>query len=217
MTLPPGFEEQYRCSLQSACHLKKVLYRLKQSSHEWFAKLDESLCSLGFAQLGCDMVVYKMELVVIAIYVDDIIIVGQEHKVDLVIDSIQACFKNTRGGDAQWHLGICIQQDDNSILLGQDAYIDTILTCFGMDQVVEINMALDPSAANLLLMDPSCWSLTKEQVVTYQQIVGLVMYLMTSTRPKLAFPVSKLTSHLAALTTVHLNQAQHLLHYVLHT
>ncbi|CCF49108.1 related to Retrotransposon protein [Ustilago hordei] len=217
MMLPPGFEERYRWSPQSACHLKKALYRLKQSGCKWFAKLDESLCSLGFSQLGCDVAVYKMELVIIAIYVDNIIIIGQEHEVNIIIDSIQAHFKITRGGDAEWCLGIHIQQNGESVSLAQDAYIDTVLTHFSMNQAVETNTPLDPSAANLLLTDPSHWPLTKEQVVTYQQIMGSVMYLMTSTRPNLAFPISKLASHLASPTTVHLNQAQHLLCYVLHT
>ncbi|KAJ1604200.1 hypothetical protein NDA14_004816 [Ustilago hordei] len=161
--------------------------------------------------------VYKMELVIIAIYVDNIIIIGQEHEVNIIIDSIQAHFKITRGGDAEWCLGIHIQQNGESVSLAQDAYIDTVLTHFSMNQAVETNTPLDPSAANLLLTDPSHWPLTKEQVVTYQQIMGSVMYLMTSTRPNLAFPISKLASHLASPTTVHLNQAQHLLCYVLHT
>ncbi|KAJ1038507.1 hypothetical protein NDA10_004580 [Ustilago hordei] len=140
-----------------------------------------------------------------------------EHEVNIIIDSIQAHFKITRGGDAEWCLGIHIQQNGESVSLAQDAYIDTVLTHFSMNQAVETNTPLDPSAANLLLTDPSHWPLTKEQVVTYQQIMGSVMYLMTSTRPNLAFPISKLASHLASPTTVHLNQAQHLLCYVLHT
>lgn len=40
---------------------------------------------------------------------------------------------------------------------------------------------------------------------------------MTSTQPDLAFLVSKLVSHLMLPKTVHLNQALHLLRYILHT
>ncbi|SPC63846.1 related to retrotransposon HobS hobase [Ustilago sp. UG-2017b] len=81
MVLPLGFEDRYRQLLRSVCHLKKVLYGLKQSGCEWFAKLDDSLLSMGFKQLGRDMVVYRMEMVIIAIYVDNIIIVRQECEV----------------------------------------------------------------------------------------------------------------------------------------
>ncbi|SYW73968.1 uncharacterized protein UHO2_00833 [Ustilago hordei] len=38
MALLPGFEDRYRQSPRSACHLKKALYGPKQSGPEWFAK-----------------------------------------------------------------------------------------------------------------------------------------------------------------------------------
>jgi hypothetical protein len=43
------------------------------------------------------------------------------------------------------------------------------------------------------------------------------MYLMTSTRPDLAIAVSELASRLASPSTVHLNQARHLLRHIAHT
>lgn len=52
MVLPPGFEDRFKQSLQSACNLKKALYGLKQSGCEWYSKLDHCLTVMGFAQLG---------------------------------------------------------------------------------------------------------------------------------------------------------------------
>ncbi|SPO27974.1 related to Retrotransposon protein [Ustilago trichophora] len=188
-----------------------------QSGREWFAKLDECLNTMGFKQLGRDVAVYRLGSVAIVVYVDNVIIVGQDNEVNTIINSIKACFKITGGGDAQWCLGVRIQQEPGTVILSQDAYIDTILERFSMDKAAEANTPLDLSAINLSSTDPSHRPLTKEQVTTYQQIVGSVMYLMTATCPDLAFPVSKLASHLASPTTVHLNQARHLLRYILHT
>ena len=42
MVLLPGFEDRYRKSPRSACHLKKALYGPKQSGREWFAKNEKS-------------------------------------------------------------------------------------------------------------------------------------------------------------------------------
>ncbi|CCF53757.1 uncharacterized protein UHOR_16172 [Ustilago hordei] len=42
MALLPGFEDRYRQSPRSACHLKKALYGPKQSGPEWFAKNEKS-------------------------------------------------------------------------------------------------------------------------------------------------------------------------------
>ncbi|CCF48459.1 hypothetical protein NDA11_007775 [Ustilago hordei] len=101
LVLPPGFEDQYTQTPQSVCHLKKALYRLKQSGLEWFVKLDKSLHQMGFKQLGWNIAVYKMESDVTAVYVDNIIIVGQDSEVDAIIDLIQSCFKITGGDNAQ--------------------------------------------------------------------------------------------------------------------
>ncbi|KAJ1036191.1 hypothetical protein NDA18_000057 [Ustilago nuda] len=89
MVLPPGFKERFKQTPQSVCNLKKALYGLKQSGREWYSKLDHCLTAMGFAQLGRDMAMYKMGSVVVAVYVDDLIIVGVDSDVDHIIATIQ--------------------------------------------------------------------------------------------------------------------------------
>jgi hypothetical protein len=142
---------------------------------------------------------------------------GVDAEVDRIIDTIRAQFKITGGDDAQWCLGVRIQQGPGTVALSQGAYIDTILERFSMTEAASCSTPLDPSAINLRQADSSHRPLTAQQVTTYQQIVGSVMYLMTSTRPDLAFAVSQLASHLASPSTVHLNQARHLHRHIAHT
>lgn len=56
------------------------------------------------------MAIYKMGSVVMAVYVDNLIIVGVNNDVDHMISTICAQFKITGGDDAEWCLGVHIQQ-----------------------------------------------------------------------------------------------------------
>jgi hypothetical protein len=63
------------------CKLKKALYGLKQAPRVWFKTLTDFLYSLGFAPITSDCGVYAKGGVFIAIYVDDLLIVGKDKKV----------------------------------------------------------------------------------------------------------------------------------------
>ncbi|CCF53178.1 hypothetical protein NDA11_000469 [Ustilago hordei] len=216
MVLPPGFGVCFKQSPQSVCNLKKALYGLKQSGCEWYSKLDHCLTVMAFAQLGQDMAMYKMGLVVVAVYVDDLIIVGIDSDVDHMITTICAQFKITGSDDAEWCLSVHIQQlqDCTTVLLGQMSYIDTILECFSMTRANPVKTPLDPSAVNLSPKDASHKTLNKAQTMIYQQMIGSVIYLMTSTCLDLVFVVGNLAKYLSLPTMVHLNQACHLLCYI---
>ncbi|KAI0994024.1 hypothetical protein K3495_g14159 [Podosphaera aphanis] len=60
--------------------LNKALYGLKQSGKAWYAKLDAELSSFDFSKSECDSCIYisRTKQLVIGVYVDDLIICGQE-------------------------------------------------------------------------------------------------------------------------------------------
>ena len=68
-----------RCD-NMVCILKKSLYGLKQTSRQWYEKLTDSLCSRKYQHSDSDYsLFYKKKgsaLVFVAIYVDDIIMTG---------------------------------------------------------------------------------------------------------------------------------------------
>ncbi|SPC63291.1 uncharacterized protein UHOD_12086 [Ustilago sp. UG-2017b] len=175
-----------------------------------FKQSPQSVCNLKKAQY---------ELKQSGLYVDDLIIVGVDSDVDHMITTICAQFKITGGDDAEWCLSVHIQQsqDRSTVSLGQTSYIDTILERFSMTRANPVKTPLDPSAVNLSPKDASHKTLNKAQTTVYQQMIGSVMYLMTSTHPDLAFVVGNLTKYLSLPTTVHLNQARHLLRYISYT
>lgn len=78
MPQPEGFEDKNKPDY--VCKLKKTLYGLKQARMAWFDKLKGALNSWGFENSKCDTSLFfrrvKSKIVIILIYVDDIIVTG---------------------------------------------------------------------------------------------------------------------------------------------
>jgi len=75
MRQPEGFIVKGQEHL--VCKLKQSIYRLKQSPRCWNSVLDGHLKKMGFVQTSCDSCVYttsERETLVIAVYVDDIVL-----------------------------------------------------------------------------------------------------------------------------------------------
>lgn len=69
---PTGQEDDSNC----VCLLNKALYGLKQAPRIWFLALATFLKELGFSPLSADLAVYARGNKFIAVYVDDMLIVG---------------------------------------------------------------------------------------------------------------------------------------------
>ena len=63
-------------SITSTTKLNKALYSLKQSSLVWYNTLANFLVTLGFQPLDTDASVFTKESIIIAIYMDDLLIAG---------------------------------------------------------------------------------------------------------------------------------------------
>ena len=91
MNLPPGFEYTY--GENKVCRLRKSLYGLKQSPRAWFGKFEKALKGYIYQQSQVDHTMfYKRadngKLPILIVYVDDIIITGDDS------EGIQALKKN---------------------------------------------------------------------------------------------------------------------------
>jgi hypothetical protein len=80
MEIPPGLSKPE--TVGKVCRLKKSLYGLKQSPCAWFDRFRCALCSMGFKQCNGDHTMFYRHLghriTVLAVYVDDIIITGDD-------------------------------------------------------------------------------------------------------------------------------------------
>lgn len=97
--------------------LHKVLYGLKQSPQAWFLKLSSCLLNLGFFASKSDtsMFIYRdsSSIVVFLIYVDDILVTGNDFKlIQHFISSLGSLFMVKDIGDLSYFLGIQVARDD---------------------------------------------------------------------------------------------------------
>jgi Reverse transcriptase (RNA-dependent DNA polymerase) len=78
MKLRPGHEKETQPNL--ACRLNKSIYGLKQSSRVWYKKLSSFLISCDFKVSNADHSLFSKIscnlTIIVLIYVDDIIIMG---------------------------------------------------------------------------------------------------------------------------------------------
>lgn len=65
------------------CKLKKALYGLKQALRAWYEKIDHYLLGLGFTKNDVDSNLYfkviNGEILILILYVDDLLITGEDH------------------------------------------------------------------------------------------------------------------------------------------
>jgi hypothetical protein len=82
MEIPPGFGTSQ--TKGKVCRLKKSLYGLKQSPRAWFDRFRRAVCGMGYGQCNGDHTVFyrhaERRITILAVYVDDIIITGDDQE-----------------------------------------------------------------------------------------------------------------------------------------
>ena len=115
MDQPEGFKEPGKEGL--VCHLQKSLYGLKQSPLCWNRELRQFFISEGFTQGQADPCLFNhmdenRSLVVIAVYVDDLIIAAdRDEDIEATKKMLTHHFKMNDLGELSFILGIGVQQD----------------------------------------------------------------------------------------------------------
>jgi len=114
MKQPAGFVTKGKEHL--VCKLNKSIYGLKQSPRCWNAALHDHLRKIGFSQSTSDPCIYTTEgeTVIIAVYVDDIILAaGSEQRMIEVKKAIADHFQVKDMGELQYFLGVTVDQKTN--------------------------------------------------------------------------------------------------------
>jgi len=217
MQLPDGYEDASACRAGSigaegardarhlrdsgpVCLLRKALYGLKQAGREWNITLDSFVRSLHFTRCVSDACVYVRRsrtgrLIILSVYVDDIpSAYAQEDSAEWteVKDAFHARFSITFLGTADWLLNMRISRDRTRklLFLDQKAYTDTMLEEFRMD---EGKAASTPSAQESLTgplaRAESPGDQSAMSSVPYRRAVGLLLYLVNTSRPDIAHAV----------------------------
>ena len=196
--------------------LHKALYGLKQSSRAWYKKIAECFREFNFRRCTADYSIFisttTEDKVIIAIYVDDLLILANNSRIlNNIKRRLQERFAMKDLGPATYFLGIQITNNDGTIKLNQNKYIANILERFNMENC---KPASTPTIPGLKLTKNN--DTVNENPIRrlYQSMVGALMYVMLGTRPDIAFAVSTLGQHNANPTTQHLQAAKQVLRYL---
>ena len=132
----------------------------------------------------------------ISLYVDDIAIYSAStpHLTTLIKD-LKTAFEISDLEEALFLLGLHITYTPDGITLTQELYIGTILSRFGMENSNTVSIPLPKGIA----LTKGTTKQPKDQVTTYQSMIGSFMYLVTGTRPDLAYTISFSHNFLLAL------------------
>lgn len=216
MDQPEGFQQ----GKGLVCKLNRTLYGLQQSSREWYMKIHEALLSNHFVRSQADfsIYVYNEGGVIIALYVDDLLIASKDlAKIVEIKQALSRRFKMKDLGKAHYCLGIQIIRDreNKTIKLSQTRYADTILERFNMANCKPISTPMEPGLRLSKNMSPQLPSKDAEmENFPYQQAIGSIMYLMTGTRPDLAFAVGAVSQHMQKPGLQHWKAVKQILRYI---
>ena len=150
--------------------------------------------SRGFKINECDKCFYIKDMeyryVIVCLYVDDMLIVGGDDKmITSTMNTLNSRFSMKDMGLADVILGIKIKRTLDGLNLSQLHYVDNILGKFDRDNS---GIARTPVDATLYLSKNKGESVSQ---VEYSRVIGSLMYLMSCTRPNIAYSVSKLSSY----------------------
>jgi hypothetical protein len=209
MDQPDGF--MVKGEERKVCKLLKSLYGLKQAPKQWHEKFDKTLTSVGFVINEADKCVYYRhgggKGVMLCLYVDDILIFGTNMKVIHEVKSfLSKSFDMKDLGEADV-LNIKLIKNESGITLSQSHYVEKILS-----QFVFIDSKSSPTP-----YDPSVILRKNKNEPTdqlkYSQIIGSLMYLVSTTRTDISFAVSKLSRFMSIPGIDHWHALERVMRY----
>ncbi|CAI7930275.1 unnamed protein product [Closterium sp. NIES-54] len=211
-------------SLQGSLHdLWQPVYCLRQALRKWHDTLRTTLAALGFAPSTADPSLFlrtdtSLLPFYVLVYVDDLVFATSDTEgLAHVKSELQKRYTCTDLGELRSYLGLRITRDRarRTITLTQSHMVQQVLQRFGF-------MYSSPQPT-LLSTRHSLSALPSDESVgpsvTYPELVGCLMYLMTCTLPDVAYPLSILARYVAPKRhrKEHMDAAKRVLRYLCST
>jgi Reverse transcriptase (RNA-dependent DNA polymerase) len=214
---PRGYEVKGPNGEKLVRKLKKSLYGLKQAPRNWNKTFDEWIRKLGFEPSQADQCVYVMvvegSIIVVILYVDDMIIAGDNQEVvDRFKKDVAKRFKVKELGGLRWILGMEVIRDTDkmTIEIKQTAYIDKILARFGMSQCKPVSTPMEKVLRRAETGDDQLRS-------EYMKLVGSILYPANMTRPDIMYPSQSLARNMQSPSHVHFTAGKRVIRYLMGT
>lgn len=215
--IPEGLEEFEKRAIPRkllVLELKQSLYGLRQAANLWNRKLSGFITGeLGFKGSSADDSVFiNNQGVIIALYVDDIVIFAKNPDDIAIIKAKLQSFHPMKDAElVNKILGIRVSWNRNNVTLDQEVYTRQILEEFGMSESKAVGTAASP---HMNLDDGEESKLDRKGQQLFRRIIARCMFLASGTRPDISFATGRLSQYLASPTGAHLSAAKHLLRYL---
>ncbi|CAI7750534.1 unnamed protein product [Closterium sp. NIES-54] len=217
----PGFTGSFPAGTQWS--LRRPVYGLRQAPREWHDTLKTTLAALGFAPSTAYPSLFlrtnaTLPPFYVLVYVDDLVVATADMEALAHVKSeLQKRHTCTDLGELTSYLGLRITRDraQCTITLTQSHMVQQVVQRF--DFTYSSPQSTPLPTGHSLSGPPSDESV--EPSGPYPELVGCLMYLMTCTRPDLAYPLSLLARYVAPgrHRKVHWDAAKRVLRYLCST
>ncbi|CAI7813112.1 unnamed protein product [Closterium sp. NIES-54] len=216
---PPGFTGSFPPGTQWS--LRRPVYGLRQVPREWRDTLRTTLAALGFAPSTADPSLLlrtdtSLPPFYVLVYVDDLVFATADTEaLTLVKSELQKRHMCTDLGELHSYLGLQITRDRARRTIILTHMVQQVLQRFGFTWS---SAQATPLATGHSLSAPPLDE-SVERSGPYPELVGCLMYLMTCTRPDLAYPLGLLACYVAPgrHRKVHMDAAKRVLRYLCST
>ncbi|GEQ68360.1 hypothetical protein JCM33374_g2028 [Metschnikowia sp. JCM 33374] len=196
--------------------LKKSLYGLKQAPQVWHNTVQKAIMGFGFSKSHAEPCLYykstKKGLVMIALYVDDMLILGpNEKEIAKVQTLLSNRFEMKDLGEPRKFLGMNIRITKDAIEISLEDYIKKMIDEFD-DELINRAAAVPASTQDKLYLRDDNDVLCDE--TKYRSLVGKFIYAANTGRPDIAYATSNLSKYLIGPTEKHYKAALKVLRYL---
>ncbi|MBW0514049.1 hypothetical protein O181_053764, partial [Austropuccinia psidii MF-1] len=211
LSIPQGLQ---MCRKTHCLRLKKPIYGLKQAPIAWYKRLTSWLEGLGFNASISDPCVFFRKThppIWLFFHVYDITVFGSD--LFSFKEDIKKEFEVKDLGKADQMLGIKLIHSDNSVILSQAHYAESVLALYGRSECKPMMTPMVPNT-HLEESNPKECSRFEALNTNYRSAVGSLNYLSVPTRPDISFAVSFLSQFLKKPGIHHWNAFLHVLRYL---
>jgi hypothetical protein len=128
--------------------LNKALYGLKQAPRLWYLLITEVIIFLGFQVFETDTSIYMRDEIILAVYVDNILVSGPSIQVcNAIIKELSQHIEVVNKGEVRSFLGLNIVRNHHkhTISISQPGYIDRLLTKFNVTNAKSVSTPFAPA------------------------------------------------------------------------
>jgi hypothetical protein len=212
---PKGLRKELKSD--EVLKLNKALYGLKQASRSWNKTIVAFFNELNFKQFQTDNCIFINKWLIIAIYVDDIVIIGKDElRIAIFKQCISSKFKTKDLGRLNLILGLQVEyKDSNTLIIHQKNYIDKIIKTFDIYDTKSVDIPLQPNQyITDELVDKNEQLRRFINSNKYKKAIGMLIYLMVGTRPDICYTVSVLSRYMQNPRELHWRFVKKLLKYI---